>query len=130
MTTLSELALDDLRAERHRLAEEVARLSWLRRLVVARTDLEVARLTGVVAGPQEVPCRVRDALALEAAAVGPELLGDLAASARSLGASASGRQQQLDAATRELVERYTQDPARCLAVPGPTRAAGSSARVG
>lgn len=114
MSTLDALDLDDLRSERRRLAEEVARLSWLRRLVVARTDLEVARLTGVRAGSGEVPDAVRDALALHLPSVGTDLLGELTASARDLGHRTSDHQHELDNATRELVERYTADPARCL----------------
>jgi hypothetical protein len=123
---MNEAALDDLRSERHRLSEEVARLAWLRRLVVARCDLEVARLVGVVAGPGELPEDVRTALAGHATTLAPETLLQLAASARTLAASVAVGQQRLDDATRELVERYTEDPARCLAgagapVPGPVR---------
>jgi hypothetical protein len=114
VNTLNELSLEDLRAERHRLSEEVARLSWLRRLVTARRDLEVARLVGMVPAPGELPDDVRDALGLPAQGVPSGTLQHLAACARSLGAAADAAQARLDEATRELVERYTDDPARCL----------------
>nr|WP_284288472.1 hypothetical protein [Angustibacter aerolatus] len=61
-----------LRERRHRLSQEVTRLSWLRRLVVARSDLEVARLTGVRAEVHEVPASVRAALEAVPDVLGPE----------------------------------------------------------
>jgi hypothetical protein len=114
VNTLNELGLGDLRAERHRLSEEVAHLAWLRRLVAARCDLEVARLVGMAPRPGEVPDDVRDALTLRPASLSPETLQRLADSVRALGRSAEETQQRLDETTRELVERYTEDPARCL----------------
>lgn len=116
MNTLNEVGLDGLRAERHRLSEELARLAWLRRLVVARCDLEVARLVGVVPRPDELPDDVRAALAGHTAALPSETLLGLAACARALAATSAVIQRQLDDATRELVEHYTEDPARCLGV--------------
>jgi len=112
---LNDVPLDGLRAERHRLSEEVARLAWLRRLVVARCDLEVARLVGLVAGADDLPEDVRAALAGHTPALTPATLLQLGASARTLAASVAMGQQRLDDATRELVARYTEDPARCLA---------------
>ena len=117
MNTLRELGLEDLRAERHRLSEEVARLAWLRRLVAARCDLEVARLVGVVARPDELPQDVRDALALRSAPLAPGALEQVFASVRLLATATAATQQRLDETTRELVERYTEDPARCLPDP-------------
>ena len=117
VNTLRELGLQDLRAERHRLSEEVARLAWLRRLVAARCDLEVARLVGVVARPDELPQDVRDALALRSAPLAPGTLEQVFASVRLLTTAAAATQQRLDEITRELVERYTEDPARCLPDP-------------
>ena len=117
VNTLRELGLQDLRAERHRLSEEVARLAWLRRLVAARCDLEVARLVGVVARPDELPQDVRDALALRSAPLAPGTLEQVFVSVRLLAAAAAATQQRLDEITRELVERYTEDPARCLPDP-------------
>jgi hypothetical protein len=114
VNTLNELGLDDLRAERHRLSEEVAHLAWLRRLVAARCDLEVARLVGMAPRPGELPDDVRDALTLRSAPVSPETLQRLADSVRALGRSADQTQHRLDQTTRELVERYSEDPARCL----------------
>ena len=114
MNTLNEQGLDDLRAERHRLSEEVARLAWLRRLVTARCDLEVARLVGMTPRPGEVPDDVCDALTLPSAALAPETLQRLADTVRALGRSADGTQQLLDETTRGLVERYTEDPRSCL----------------
>lgn len=117
VNTLRELGLEDLRAERHRLSEEVARLAWLRRLVAARCDLEVARLVGVVARPDELPQDVRDALALRSAPLAPGTLEQVFASVRLLATATAATQQRLDETTRELVERYTVDPARCLPDP-------------
>jgi hypothetical protein len=119
VNTLRELGLEDLRAERHRLSEEVARLAWLRRLAAARCDLEVARLMGVVARPDELPQDVRDALALRSAPLAPGTLQQVFASVRGLAAAAAATQQRLDETTRELVDRYTEDPARCLPDPRP-----------
>jgi hypothetical protein len=119
VNTLRELGLDDLRSERHRLSEDVARLAWLRRLVTARCDLEVARLVGMAPRPDEVPDDVRDALALRSAELTPGTLQEVFACARRLAAAAAVTQQRLDEATRELLERYTEDPARCLRAPRP-----------
>ena len=119
VNTLRELGLEGLRAERHRLSEEVARLAWLRRLAAARCDLEVARLVGLVARPDELPQDVCDALALRSAPLAPGTLEQVFASVRRLGAAAAATQQRLDETTRELVERYTEDPARCLPDPRP-----------
>jgi hypothetical protein len=119
VNTLNELGLDDLRAERHRLSEEVAHLAWLRRLVAARCDLEVARLMGMTSRPGELPDDVRDALTLRSPSLSPQTLQRLAESVRALARSADQTQQRLDETTRELVDRYTEDPARCLpAAPG------------
>lgn len=114
VNTLNELSLDDLRAERHRLSEEVARLAWLRRLVTARCDLEVARLVGMAPGPGELPDDVCDALTLRSSSLPPDTLQRLADAVRALGRSTDETQQRLDEATRELVERYTEDPGGCL----------------
>jgi hypothetical protein len=119
VNTLRELGLEDLRAERHRLSEEVARLAWLRRLATARCDLEVARLMGVVARPDELPQDVRDALALRSAPLAPGTLEQVFAGVRGLAVAAAATQQRLDETTRELVERYTEDPACCLPDPRP-----------
>jgi hypothetical protein len=119
VNTLRELGLEDLRAERHRLSEEVARLAWLRRLATARCDLEVARLMGVVARPDELPQDVRDALALRSAPLAPGTLEQVFAGVRGLAVAAAATQQRLDETTRELVERYTEDPACCLPDPHP-----------
>jgi hypothetical protein len=119
VNTLNELGLDDLRSERHRLSEEVVRLAWLRRLAAARCDLEVARLVGMAPRPGEVPDDVRDALALQSVSLTPQTLEHLAACVRSLGRSTDETQRRLDETTRELVERYTEDPTRCL--PAATR---------
>jgi hypothetical protein len=115
--TLSKLGLDDLRAERHRLSEEVARLAWLRRLVAARCDLEVARLVGVAPVAGELPDAVREALVRHTPALSLDVLQQLAACVRSLGGAVDDTQRRLDEATRELVARYSQHPAGCLPVP-------------
>jgi hypothetical protein len=114
VNTLKELGLDDLRSERVRLSEEVARLTWLRRLATARCDLEVARLVGVQPRPGELPDDVRDAITLRSAPLDQGTLHRLAACAHLLGPSAALVQQRLHATTRELVDRYAEDPARCL----------------
>jgi hypothetical protein len=114
VNTLNELDLDDLRSERHRLSEDVVRLVWLRRLAAARCDLEVARLVGMAPEPGELPDDVREALTQHSASLTPETLQRLVACVRSLGRAADETQQRLDETTRELVERYTEDPSRCL----------------
>jgi len=119
VNTPNELGLDDLRSERHRLSEEVARLAWLRRLAAARRDLEVARLVGMAPRPGELPDDVRDALALPAASLSPQTLEHLADCVRSLGRLTDETQRRLGETTRELVERYTEDPTRCLPAAGP-----------
>jgi hypothetical protein len=68
----------------------------------------------MVPRPDEVPDDVRDALALRSAQLSPAALQEVFACARRLAAAAADTQQRLDDATRELLERYTEDPARCL----------------
>ena len=117
VTDLQALDLPALRAERQRLAAEAARLLWLRRLVVARRDLEVAQLTGAGAGLWEVeglPVRVRLALGNASAPANPALLPDLAQSVRTLTRATQGAQRDLEAATEELVRRYRHQPDLCL----------------
>ena len=118
---LSELDIATLRAQRRRLSDEHARLTWLRRLVKARGDLEVARLAGVMtpaAGePTLLPPAVRAALALEddrPDTLGSALLTQLAHTERSLSQAADDAQLHLDEATAELMRRYRDDPTRCL----------------
>jgi hypothetical protein len=119
---LSELDLATLRAQRRRLSDEHARLTWLRRLVKARGDLEVARLTGVTA-PASAEAKlltptVRAALALDDEATGEQpssvLLTELARTERSLTRAAVDTQVHLDQATAELLRRYRDDPTTCL----------------
>ncbi|WP_426563939.1 hypothetical protein ACPPVT_21520 [Angustibacter sp. McL0619] len=114
MNDNSECSLDDLRDERRRLVETVANLSWLRRLVVARSDLEVARLTGLASGVQQLEPVVRDALALGSSS-GPELLHALSRSCRTLHEQADQARSDLDAVTGALVSALAVDPGRCLA---------------
>lgn len=117
VTHLETLDLPALRAERARLAGEAARLVWLRRLVLARRDLEVAQLTGAGAGLWEVDglaASVRDALGHVPTRGCPELLTDLAQAVRTLTRAAHGAQGDLDAATEELVRRYHDQPDLCL----------------
>ncbi|GAB3594417.1 hypothetical protein GCM10027446_18260 [Angustibacter peucedani] len=114
MNVSTEQPLSDLRAERRRLSERVARLSWLRRLVAARSDLEVARLTGVPSSADDLEPAVRAALALEGPR-GPELLHALSETSRRLDDESTRTQEHLDALTGELVERLAQDPGSCLA---------------
>lgn len=121
MTHLEALDLPALRAERQRLAGEAARLVWLRRLVLARRDLEVAQLTGVACGLGEVeglPASVRHSLGEMPARGCPELLTDLAQSVRTLSRAAHGAQRDLDTATNELVRRYRDQPDLCLSGSG------------
>lgn len=119
---LSELDLAALRAQRRRLSDEHARLTWLRRLVKARGDLEVARLTGVMTPATDearlLTPTVRAALALEddrPDTLGSALLTELAHTERSLSRAADDAQLHLDRATAELMRRYRDDPTRCLA---------------
>lgn len=118
---LSQVDLATLRAQRRRLSDQHARLTWLRRLVKARGDLEVARLTGVTAPSGDeaslLPPTVRAALALEVdrpSTLGSTLLTELADTERSLGRAADDTQQHLDRATAELMRRYRDDPRTCL----------------
>lgn len=116
VTTTIDLSLPQLRAERRRLTAEVERLLWLRRLVLARRDLEVARLAGVGAGlwgADDLPPLVREALQHHAG-LGPDLLPQLAASARSLKVAADVTRHDLRCATDELVRRYQCQPQLCL----------------
>jgi hypothetical protein len=115
---LSELDLTSLRAQRRRLGDEHARLTWLRRLVKARGDLEVARLTGVTAPTTDdtnlLTPAVRAALALEDDGHGGTLLRELAHTERSLRRAVDDTQAHLDEATAELMRRYRDDPSTCL----------------
>jgi hypothetical protein len=120
---LSELDLPALRAQRRHLTAEHARLTWLRRLVKARGDLEVARLTGVT-GPTATESTlltpaVRAALALAEDGhrdlPSSALLTELVHTERSLGHAVDDTQQHLDQATAELMRRYRDDPSTCLA---------------
>lgn len=118
---LSELDLASLRAQRRRLTDEHARLTWLRRLVKARGDLEVARLTGLTTPLDDVngllPSTVRAALALEDDRRDPPggtLLAELAHTERSLRRAVDDTELHLHETTAELVRRYRDDPSTCL----------------
>ncbi len=116
MTDLVPMDLQALRVERQRLAQECARLSWLRRLVRARRDLEVARLTGAGAGlwgADDVSPVVRRSL--DDVVRCPELLDQLSQSVRTLTLAVDSAQRDLDDATAELVRRYRLQPGLCLA---------------
>jgi hypothetical protein len=119
---LSELDLATLRAQRRHLTGEHARLTWLRRLVKARGDLEVARLTGVT-GPGAGPTTlltpaVRAALNLvddgRQDVPSSTLLTELAHTERSLSHAVDDARLHLDQATAELMRRYRDDPTTCL----------------
>jgi hypothetical protein len=114
VTDHRERSLEDLRAERRQLVETVANLSWLRRLVTARSDLEVARLTGLASGVDQLDPVVRDALALGSSS-GPDLLHALSRSCRSLHEQSDRARTELDAVTDALVSALAVDPGRCLA---------------
>ena len=106
---------EQLRTERRRLLGEVQRLSWLRRLVQARSDLEVARLTGLdeLTGTSELDPLVQSALAMGDVR-GPELLQSLADTARGLDVAGSQARAQLAQVTEELLDLLAEDPTRCL----------------
>jgi len=111
---LGDIEFEALRAERQRLAQECERLVWLRRLVMARRDLEVARLIGAgLWGCDGVSPAVRQALD-DVARPCPELFGELAQSVRTLTCAVDSAQRDLDAATGELVRRYQLRPDLCL----------------
>lgn len=114
MSAPTELPLSDLRAERRRLGERAARLAWLRRLVAARSDLEVARLTGVPSPGDDLEPAVRAALALDGPR-GPDLLRALSCASRRLDDECASAQADLDTLTGELVARLSRDPGCCLA---------------
>lgn len=114
---LDETPCEQLRGQRRRLVVEVQRLSWLRRLVQARADLEVARLTGLddLAGADELDPLVHAALAL-AEVRGPELLQSLADTVRGLDAAGREARAELEQVTERLLDQLAEDPARCLAL--------------
>ncbi|HET8615780.1 MAG TPA: hypothetical protein VFL94_09665 [Actinomycetales bacterium] len=122
---LSELDLAALRARRRRLTDEHARLTWLRRLVRARGDLEVARLAGVSAPTDDdaslLTPVVQAALALtgdgQHDVPGSTLLTELVRTERTLTHAAEVAQLHLDEATAELLRRYRHDPTTCLEQP-------------
>jgi hypothetical protein len=119
---LAELDLTALRAQRRLLTAEHARLTWLRRLVKARGDLEVARLTGVT-GPSAgettlLTPAVRAALDLVDGGhdmPSSTLLAELVHTERSIGNAVDDTRLHLDQATAELMRRYRDDPRTCLA---------------
>ncbi len=120
VTSIASLDLLPLRAERQRLLGEVERLTWLRRLVLARRDVEVARLGGFGPGLWSggvLPDVVRAALEHDPG-LGAELLSALCASQRALGAASADTQRHLDSATGELVRRYRAEPSLCLTTIG------------
>lgn len=113
VTYLGDIEFEALRAERQRLAQECARLVWLRRLVMARRDLEVARLIGAgtgLWGADGVSPAVLQALDDDVARTCPELFGQLAQSVRTLSCAVDSAQRDLDAVTGELVRRYQLRP--------------------
>jgi hypothetical protein len=116
--TINDLSMTELRAQRHRVNERVARLAWLRRVVAARSDLEVARLADLRPEPGDLGIGVNEALVLQSLALstpgGPELLRALQLASRSLGNAVDDAHVELDALTHELVDRYAADPAHCL----------------
>ena len=119
MSHLEAIDLASLRAERERLSQESARLVWLRRLVMARRDLEVARLMGAgtgLWGTDGVDPVVLDALGGGGAC--PELLRRLSHSVKVLTVAANGARCDLHAATDELVRRYREAPGLCLSANG------------
>lgn len=114
MSHLETVDLPGLRVERARLSQESARLVWLRRLVLARRDLEVARLMGAGSGlceTQQLEPLVHDSLDGGAC---PDLLGHLADSVKVLTFATDAAKRDLDAATDELVRRYRKEPGLCL----------------
>lgn len=114
MSHLGAIDLPTLRIERERLVQEAERLVWLRRLVMARRDLEVARLMGAGAGlwgTDAVDPVVLDSLGGGAC---PELLRHLSHSLKVLTIAADGAQCDLGAATAELMRRYHKTPGLCL----------------
>lgn len=114
MNICPDRSLPDLRLERRQLSEALTRLGWLRRLVLARTDLEVARLTAVIEGTGELNTVVRSAL--DPGVCGsPDLLRHLTSTTRSLDAELASTQQAFDQLTHELVRQLQHDPTSCLA---------------
>lgn len=115
---LEVIELGALRAERQRMARECDRLVWLRRLVVARLDLEVARLTGADEGlwgeTDTLSATVRASLGDAGAGATPQLLRELSESVRALTLAVGGARRDRDRATDELVRRYRRQPELCL----------------
>jgi hypothetical protein len=113
--TVAGRPCDHLRAERRRLTAEVQRLSWLRRLVQARSDLEVARLTGLehLMGDSHLHREVQESLAL-APVSGPDLLVALSSTVNELETARRAVRAELDDVTDQLLEVLTADPTACL----------------
>ena len=114
---LLDLSLEQLRARRAALVEQASRAARWRRLVQARLDLAVDAAVPVEElGGALAPLR---ALVHGRDEAGP--IAQLAAAAvarRDLGSYCAELDDELGRATDELVERYRDDPARCLvAVP-------------
>jgi hypothetical protein len=109
-----EPAYRELRAERRDLVERLANLAWLRRLVIARADLEVARLTGLAPAVHTLDPLIQDALSL-GSGEGPELLHALSCTSRQLSDESEHAQQRLDDVTGALLSQLVADPTRCLA---------------
>jgi len=119
---LLDLSLEQLRARRAALVEQSSRAARWRRLVQARLDLAVDAAVPVEELDElDAPCPPLRALVHGRDGVGP--VAQLAAAAvarRDLGTYCAGLDDELGRATEELVERYRDDPARCL-VPVPVR---------
>jgi len=119
-TDLLDLPLEQLRARRAALVEQSSRAARWRRLVQARLDLAVDAAEPVEElGDLDAPCPPLRALVHGGDGAGP--VAQLAAAAvarRDLGQYCAVLDDELGRATDELVERYRDDPARCLgAVP-------------
>jgi hypothetical protein len=125
--TLQELTLEELRSYRRELLSESARALRWRRLVQARLDLAVADAAPADALHRAAPHLPDppDTTALRgllhaAGSDTVELLTRLDLAQRDLAGYGDAVAGAASEATRELVERYTRDPAECLsAVPAP-----------
>jgi hypothetical protein len=106
---------EQLRAQRRELLGEVQRLAWLRRLVQARSDLEVARLTGLdaITAATDLDPDVRVALGM-GPVHGPDLLQSLSDAVRDLDRARGEARADLEQVTDRLLRQLAEDPARCL----------------
>lgn len=120
MTSIADLDLLPLRTERQRLLGEVERLGWLRRLVVARRDVEVSRLAGFGAHlwPDDALPDVSGRPSSRTTVMAPGCSPRCGPASEPWRPRPTTTRRDLDRATGELVRRYREQPRLCLGAAG------------